>query len=465
MKTTLVLFTIAIAISGICSTERNLQLASISGNASYFNPYANPILPDCILGNTPVCGQQKPVSGVTPTPLLKETFANECIMILLNYEKVSEGWCIVQSTPAEPVDPENAETTENGFNQVGDPEVDPGCKECNFNYNPVCGINGVTYLNLCRLKKCANIEKAAAGPCGSYNYEPPSSPKPCPCLYAFSPACGDNGVTYATNCMLMCAEVSKKNDGACQRPCGCTTFPKPVCSTENETFDNECLLDCAGKEKKSDGKCPTSTPENCEHCKGWYDPVCGKNGVTYNNSCYLKCARVEQYCPGVCPTNKKCHCKDIWLPVCGIDSKTYKNECEAKCKGVNVKHFGPCKEAKIDNTLITGKCNCPDTQKLICGADQRTYLNPCYLKCLADGKGLHWGRCKALNPHNCHCPATGPEVCGGDGKIYLNVCVLKCMKQTQAPPNNCQVKGYTPQVQKPKQSHYHNFANVGTHHH
>ena len=263
MKTTLVLFTIAIAISGICSTERNLQLASISGNASYFNPYANPILPDCILGNTPVCGQQKPVSGVTPTPLLKETFANECIMILLNYEKVSEGWCIVQSTPEEPVDPENAETTENGFNQVGDPEVDPGCKECNFNYNPVCGINGVTYLNLCRLKTCANIEKAAAGPCGSYNYEPPSSPKPCPCLYAFSPACGDNGVTYATNCMLMCAEVSKKNDGACQRPCGCTTFPKPVCSTENETFDNECLLDCAGKEKKSDGKCPTATPENC----------------------------------------------------------------------------------------------------------------------------------------------------------------------------------------------------------
>ena len=437
MKTNAFLLTFFLAISTTISTERLLALDSISGNAAYFNPYANPVLAECILGANPVCAED-------PDTKEQETFVNECIMMLMCKTKVSDGWCVTQDVPEDPVEPCEQEIPRNGFMNGGTNSGDSACPMCNNNYNPVCGVNGVTYMNYCRLKLCATgVDKANNGPCGTPNFNCEENPKTCPCMYSFSPVCGEDGITYVNGCVTMCAGVHKKSDMACMRPCGCTTIYKPVCSKNMKDFNNECEMECAGEEKLYDGKCPTSTPKNCGHCAGYTNPVCGKNGITYDNECYLKCAKAEKYCDGPCPNKNKCNCDDTFLPVCGIDHKTYRNECLMKCNNVKLKHYKACKEIEVDNSEINGKCGyCKKKpNKLVCGQDQRTYQNPCYLKCLADGKGLHWGNCKPLNPNYCLCPAGGNPCCGSDGKQYANECVLKCMKIGRASPKKCQVRG------------------------
>lgn len=101
-------------------------LSSYNNNQAYFNPYSNPIIPYCFLGNEPVCSDRN------------ETFVNECVMILLGQKLGQRGWCI-QVKPEE--DAVSDETPENGYGK----STDPRCPLCNDVFNPVCGINGVTY--------------------------------------------------------------------------------------------------------------------------------------------------------------------------------------------------------------------------------------------------------------------------------------------------------------------------------
>lgn len=428
MKLNWIISLIAVTTSPLLAEERFLQLNTISGNQMYQNPYANPVLPLCFLGNSPVCGEDD------------ETYANECIMILLGQTKKNDGWCAMD-TNVPTFDPENAPIPNNGYLPSGQTSQDSNCPKCNNVYNPVCGINGVTYQNLCNMLECADIKKANNGPCGSTDFTPLDEPPTCPCQFSFSPACGADGITYASNCVLICAGVSKKSDGACMRPCGCTTIYKPVCSTEMNSFDNECMMRCANEKKQFDGKCPSSNPSNCQHCSGYTQPVCGKNGITYDNPCYLKCAKAEKYTDGPCPNKKECTCADHYLPVCGIDHKTYRNECLMECNNIRLAHFGVCKEKEIDNTLIEGKCKCSNDIKYVCGKDQRTYLNTCYLQCLANGQGLHWGKCQPLNPNYCLCPNSNQPVCGRDNKTYQNKCVANCMNIQLARNGECLIVG------------------------
>ena len=57
-----------LALSNIVTSQ---GIGSYNNNQAYFNPYANPVIPYCFLGNTPVCS----TTG--------ETFVNECVMMLL----------------------------------------------------------------------------------------------------------------------------------------------------------------------------------------------------------------------------------------------------------------------------------------------------------------------------------------------------------------------------------------------
>jgi len=413
---------------GILADDRFLNIASFSGDSSYTTAYANPTLPICFLGNSPVCGTNN------------VTYANDCILTLLGQTKQYDGWCRQAEVPVD-VDQTTTQTPQNGYLVNNQQAIDQYCPKCNNVLNPVCGVNGVTYQNFCKLKECAQIERASNGPCGAINYMPSESPQDCPCAFSFQPICGADGLTYANNCIALCSGVAKKSDNACIRPCGCTNIYKPVCSTDMKNFDNECLMNCDGAKKMHDGKCPTSNPENCNHCLGYTSPVCAKNGITYDNSCYMKCGKAEKYMDGPCPNNKECDCKNNYLPVCGIDHKTYRNECQMGCKNVKLGYYGVCKEQEVDNTIITGKCNCGTELKYVCGQDQRTYLNTCYLKCLGGNKGLHWGKCQQLNPNFCMCPTERKPVCADDGKCYQNECAMKCVGAKKVKDGECDTIG------------------------
>lgn len=429
-----VLSLVILLTKALLASDRLLQLSSLGGDSTYNNPYANPVLPLCFLGNNPVCSTTN------------ETYANECIMILMGKTKQYEGWC---NTPdiSNDVDPTTAQTPDNGYLRPGQTSSDPNCGRCNNIYMPVCGLNGVTYQNFCKLKECAEVEKASDGPCGVLNYTPSEIAQDCPCMSNFQPVCGVDGLTYANGCTMLCAGIAKKSDNACIRPCGCTNIYKPVCTTTMKTFDNECLMRCENETKMYDGKCPSSNPEQCQHCAGYTQPVCGKNGITYDNPCYMNCTKVEKYADGPCPNTKPCECADNYLPVCGIDHKTYRNECLMNCNNIKLGYFGVCKDVDVDNSIINGNCNCGTDIKYICGQDQRTYLNTCYLNCLGKGKGLHWGKCQFLNPNYCRCPVDNKPVCGTDNKSYQNECAMNCMGAKKGYNGECWVIGNSDNAQ------------------
>lgn len=408
-----------LAIVGLSlQTPRVLQ-QDYANNQGYFNPLANPTLPPCIWGNTPVCHIPAPGSSSEP-----ETFANECVARLLGKTKTHDGFCAPSVEETTIVDPEIAESEANGYPTNFGPG--DGCGDCLARYNPVCASNGVTYMNLCILKECTNVQRISSGACGATNFVPPTMEISCPCTpFSFQPVCGQDNVTYQNKCVALCAGVLVEAQNACLRPCGCTAVDKKVCSTELETFQNDCLLKCKGKTKLYEGACPTDDLKNCNHCAGYTQLVCGKNGVTYDNKCYLECAKVELYQSGACPSNKKCECEDFYLPVCGLDQKTYKNECMLKCTNVKKAYNGECMES--DNRAKFSCASCPQNDQPVCGSDGKTYQNSCKVKCEDGVEILYEGECEPILPNYCDCPPIQQPVCGVDHRTYKNPCVCDCL--------------------------------------
>lgn len=99
----------------------------------------------------------------------------------------ARGWC--EQKKEDPVN-KSDKTEENGYGKG----TDRNCPVCNDIFNPVCGMNGVTYSNLCKLRECARIDIANKGPCGIPNYVNKS--KTCACDFVFNPVCGRDFVTY-----------------------------------------------------------------------------------------------------------------------------------------------------------------------------------------------------------------------------------------------------------------------------
>lgn len=304
-------------ILGMASLTLTQGLNSYNNNQAYFNPYANPIIPYCFLGNDPVCSTKN------------ETFVNECVMILLGQDLGHRGWC--EQKKGDASNKKTDKTFDNGYGEGSD----KNCPLCNDVFNPVCGINGVTYQNLCRIRECARVDKSNMGPCGVPDYKAPKEKKTCQCSFRFSPVCATDFVTYQDSCVMKCAGARFKNEGSCLRKCGCSNINKPVCGIDRKTYKNECELKCEGVLKLHDGDCPNPKPKGCEHCEGFFNAVCGVNGVTYDNMCYLKCSKVKLFCKKPCPSLKKnCKCHQRYVPVCGIDNKTYRNECLMGCAEV-----------------------------------------------------------------------------------------------------------------------------------
>ncbi|KAG0723956.1 Serine protease inhibitor dipetalogastin [Chionoecetes opilio] len=196
-------------------------------------------------------------------------------------------------------------------------------RSCLDKYEPACGSDRITYYNKCELSiaMCRNDQLTLhyEGTCAGFSGKGAKRPSTeqqgvsssvvsdyCEdtCTGGFRPVCGNNGLTYGSDCYLKLAKcriptLEKTSDGVCTKDCSlqCDTARKLVCGSDQITYTNDCFLLLSrcrdpAVQRVHDGPCvfvekPECRPHNCPS-RGDY--LCGSDGITYKNRCLFDAA-------------------------------------------------------------------------------------------------------------------------------------------------------------------------------
>ncbi|XP_076451600.1 agrin-like isoform X2 [Babylonia areolata] len=273
------------------------------------------------------------------------------------------------------------------------------CPQCSEEYRPVCGDDGITYENECKLRQencetSSNVRVKQPGPCYG---------------------CGSKKCEF----YAVCETHGGQPQCVCPTESSCRTADLKVCGSDGQTYSNECQMKIASCRRKQ--IITVASAGDCEKCRG---VVCSHGQKCENGVCV---------CPILCPTSHD--------PVCGTDGRRYINECEMrksacnKEEDIDVDHDGVCE----DDIVMSGSGESGDHSDAEVTAED----------CNEEECSRYGGRC-ALHPDgtfrcscNFYCVAVRSPVCGSDGQTYGNECQLRtamCTKKQEIrilPMDNC----------------------------
>ncbi|XP_011499741.1 PREDICTED: agrin-like [Ceratosolen solmsi marchali] len=316
-------------------------------------------------------------------------------------------------------------------------------------YTGACGSKGPCSEKICQWGAvCTESEDAGVCECPS-------------CSAEFQPVCGDDGISYGNECKLRLE--------ACQHRRDIRVLYHQQCNgCENTKCDHygKCESDASGQ-----AKCVC--PSDCEEPEtGSSSIVCGSDGVTYESECELKktscsvqtlvvvsykgdcelCSNVECdnearceagvcVCPLSCPEASGAY-------VCGSDSKTYTSECElqkAACErdpnlsALHVNYYGECGQGFPVAALTTMSTS--SITRLVTSAEMTSDLEleacrniHCDFNATCELGDDHFPRCSC----KFDCASIAPEnmqpVCGSDLRTYSSKCHMlmeACQRQQE----------------------------------
>jgi len=287
---------------------------------------------------------------------------------------------------------------------------------CAMEYKPVCGCDGKTHSNPCRIAQ-AGVNINYIGECSKKNSSSPTptasrgtSPAPTstPSRPTPTPDDDDDDDDDVNTNRLICsddAECPADDDfcykETCNAPQGvctknteivCTSVIQPVCGCDGKTYSHGCKALTAGVNVDHQGSCDNGETEcdGNEDCKK--AEFCSKKGCSA--SATGKCMLKPQYCPALFAPD----------PVCGCDGITHTSTCHAQSVGVNVNYKGEC---NYTGQAARSKCFENDD----CQKGYRCVKPSC------DGQG----ECRIKSAGQM-CIALYKPVCGCDGKTYSNSC-------------------------------------------
>ncbi|EEC12873.1 agrin, putative [Ixodes scapularis] len=252
-----------------------------------------------------------------------------------------------------------------------------------------------------------------------------------PCSEEFEPVCGSDGISYPNECKLR-RETCQRSSTGTGLPAVTVAHPG-LCSDPCDGRQCPFYGICQGARCTCPPPCPTPLD----------DPVCGSDGLTYANECELRRASCRQQralalasrgpcdtCQGVqCSLGARCEsgvcvcprdCPEALEPVCDTQGQPYSNECQlrrASCKqGRDLGPPRPCTAAEQDLETGSGDgCSGACRFGAVCGPG---------------------GDCRC----ELHCDEVGPSVirvCASDGFWYPSSCHVRqeaCRRQKDIRP-------------------------------